>query len=108
MVQLQRMDAQLNTLNDEFCQVNTRVGRIARRKAHLGGFMESPSSSLEAFEDEDNDSNSNEDDDDEDEDASSPSDDEMSTLFTYLLSLVTKRGSSFDMRIVIYIRGELV
>ena len=34
-------------------------------------------------------------DDDEDGDASSPSDDKMSTWYTYPLSLVTKRGSSF-------------
>ena len=31
MAQLQRMDARLDTLNDELCQVNTRVGRIAQR-----------------------------------------------------------------------------
>ena len=30
MVQLQRMDARLNTLCNELCQVNTRVGRIAQ------------------------------------------------------------------------------
>ena len=30
MVQLQRMDARLDTLNDELCQVNTHIGRIAR------------------------------------------------------------------------------
>ena len=30
MAQLQHMDACLNTLNDELCQVNTRVGRIAK------------------------------------------------------------------------------
>ena len=29
MAQFQRMDARLNTLSDELCQVNTRVGRIA-------------------------------------------------------------------------------
>ena len=29
MAQLQRMDARLDTLNDELYQVNTRVGRIA-------------------------------------------------------------------------------
>ena len=29
MTQLQCMDARLDTLNDELCQVNTRVGRIA-------------------------------------------------------------------------------
>ena len=31
MTQLQHMDARLDTLNDELCQVNTYVGRIARR-----------------------------------------------------------------------------
>ena len=30
MAQLQRMDACLDTLTNELCQVNTRVGRIAR------------------------------------------------------------------------------
>ena len=30
MAQLQRMDACLDTLSDELCQVNTCVGRIAR------------------------------------------------------------------------------
>ena len=30
MAQFQRMDACLNTLNDELCQVNTHVNRIAR------------------------------------------------------------------------------
>ena len=73
--------------------MNTYVGCIARRQAHLGGFMESPSPPLEASEDDD-DSN-NDDDDDEDGDASSPRDDEMSTWHSYPLSLVTKKGSSF-------------
>ena len=68
MVQLQRMDARLNTLCNELCQVNTRVGRIAQWQAHLGGFVESPSPSLEASEDEDDDGDSDDDDDDEDED----------------------------------------
>ena len=81
MAQLQRMDARLDTLSDELCQVNTCVGRIAQRQAHLGGFVESPSPSLEASEDEDDDGDSDDDNDDkdEDEDASSPSDDQMST-----------------------------
>ena len=59
MVQLQCMDACLDTFNDELCQVNTCVGRIARRQARLGGFVESPSPSLEASEDEDDDGDSN-------------------------------------------------
>ena len=31
MAQLQYMDALLDTLSDELCQVNTHVGRIARQ-----------------------------------------------------------------------------
>ena len=64
------MDARLEPLSDELCQVNTHVGCIARRQARLDGFVESPSPSPEPSEDED-------DDDDEDEDASSPNDDKM-------------------------------
>ena len=79
MAQLQRMDACLKTLSDELCQVNTRVGRIARRQAHLGGSVAFPSPSLEASEDEDDDGDFDDDDDDEDEDevASSSGDDKM-------------------------------
>ena len=92
MVQLQRMDARLDTLSNELCQVNTRVSRIARWQARLGGFVESPSPLLEAFDDDDD---SDDDDDDEDGDASSPNDDEIFTWYTYPLSLVTKRRSNF-------------
>ena len=66
------MDARLDTLSDELCQVNTYVNRIARRQARLGGFVESFSPFPEAFEDEDDDGDSDDDDDGEDEDASSP------------------------------------
>ena len=93
------MDARLDTLSDELCQVNTRVGHIARRQACLGGFVESPSPSSEASEDEDDDGDSNDKDNDEDEDANWFSDDEMSTWFTYIF---------FDMRVAMYIGGELV
>ena len=79
MVQLQRMDAHLDTLSNELCHMNTRVNRFTQRQARLGSFIESPSPSLEAFKDEDDDSDSNYDDDNEDEDASSPSDDETTT-----------------------------
>ena len=78
MAQLVRMDACLNTLSDELCQVDTRVGRIARRQAAMGGFTTYISPSPPASEDE-SDDGSNSDDADEDKDASSPSDDEMST-----------------------------
>jgi len=71
------MDARLDTLNDELCQVNTHVGRITQWQARLSGFVESPSPSLEASGDEDDDGDYDNDDDDEDEDASSPSDDVM-------------------------------
>ena len=37
------MDARLDTLNDELCQVNTCVSRIAQRQAVMGGFTASPS-----------------------------------------------------------------
>ena len=74
MAQLQRMNTRLDTLSDELCQVKTHVDRIARRQAHLGGFVESSSPSPEAFKDKDDDGDSNDDD-----DASLPSDDEMTT-----------------------------
>ena len=76
IAQLQRMDARLDTLSDELCQVNTCVGRIVRRQARLGGFLKSSSPSPEASEDEDDDGDSN-DDDYDDEDTSSSSDDTM-------------------------------
>ena len=38
MAQLQCTDARLDTLNDELCQVNTRVGCIAQRQAEMGGY----------------------------------------------------------------------
>ena len=73
MAQLQCMDARLDTLSTELYQVNTRVGRIARRQVFLGGFVESPSPPPEAPE------ASEDDDDGEDRDTSSSSSDEMST-----------------------------
>ena len=66
------MDACHDTLSDELCQVNTRVGCITQWHACLDSFVESPSPSPVAFEDEDDDG-----DNDENEDASSPSDDEI-------------------------------
>ena len=38
MVQLQGMDAHLDTLSTELYQVNIHVGRIARRQATIGRF----------------------------------------------------------------------
>ena len=45
MVQLQRMDARLDTLSMELYQVNIRVDRIARRQAAIGGFAPEPTPS---------------------------------------------------------------
>ena len=61
--------------------MNTRVSRITRRQARMGGFTasSSPSPFLEASKDEDANNGSNGDDDDVDEDASSSSDEEMMT-----------------------------
>ena len=78
MAQLQRMDARLDTLSDELCQVNTRVGRIARRQAVMDGFTMASSSSPSTSENE-NDDGSGSDDADEDDDAGLPSGDEMFT-----------------------------
>ena len=77
MAQLVRMDARLDTLNDELCQVNTRIGRIARRQVAMRGLTVASSPSSSASEDE-SDVGSNNDGADEDNSACSPSDDEMS------------------------------
>ena len=45
MVQLQRMDARLDTLSTELYQVNVRVDRIARQQAAMGGFTPEPTPS---------------------------------------------------------------
>ena len=78
MAQLVRMDARLDTLNEELCQVNTHVGHIARRQAVMSGFTVVSSPSLEASKDESEDGSDSADD-AEDDDDGSPSDDEMST-----------------------------
>ena len=55
MAQLEHMDARLDTLSDELCQMHTCVSHIARLQARIGGFMASPSPSPSpaAFKDED-------------------------------------------------------
>ena len=78
MAQPVSMDACLNTLSDELCQVNTRVGHISRRQAAMGGFTAASSPFPPASEDESDDGFGSEDV-DEDDGASSPSDAEMST-----------------------------
>ena len=83
MVQLQRMDARLNTLSTELHWVKVRVNRITRQQASMGCFAfeatpSPPSPVASEFEDDD-------DDDGDDDDASDNADgdakstDEMST-----------------------------
>ena len=76
------MDALLDTLNDELCQVNTCVGRIAQRQAKMGGYT-MPSTPVapsdESDADDANDDDDADSDDEDDGDTSSPSNDEMST-----------------------------
>ena len=71
------MDARLDILSNELCQVNTRVGRIARRQAVMGGFIDSPPPAPEASEDDDDDATAF--DGEDDGNASSSNADEMST-----------------------------
>ena len=98
MMQLQRMDARLDTLSTEFYQVNIRVGCIARRQATMGEFTleatHSPPPPV-ASDSEDKDNNDGDDDDaSDDDDGDASSTDEMPTWYSYPLSLVTKKGNS--------------
>ena len=87
MVQLQRMDARLDTLSTELYQVNVRVGRIARWQVAMGGFALklTPSaphpvaSDSDAEDDDDDDGDDGDDDDASDDDGDASSTDEMST-----------------------------
>ena len=83
MAQLQRMDARLDTLFTEPCQVNVRVGRIARRQAIMGGFAPEasppPPPVASDFEAEDDDHGDDDDAFDDDDDGNASSIDEMST-----------------------------
>jgi len=76
MAQFQRMDACLDTFSDELCQVNTRVGRIARRQAEMGGYTVASSPVASA---DKSDGSGSVDDDEDDGNASSSSANEMST-----------------------------
>ena len=80
MVQLQRMDARLDTLSTELYQVNIHVGRIARRQVTMGGFTPKPTPSPPHPVASDSD----DDDDDDDDDASDDDGDVSSTdkMFT--------------------------
>ena len=83
MVQLQRMDARLDTLSTKLYQVNVRVGCIARRQATMGGFdpeASTPPPPLVASESEDEDNDGGDyDDASDDDDGDASSTDEMST-----------------------------
>ena len=104
MAQLQHMDARLDFLSDEMCQVNTLIGRIACWEACLGGFVASSSPSPRASEDEDGDTS-----DDEDDDASSSSDDEMKISQWLTLCHLWRKGKVvLGMKVVLYLGGELV
>ena len=86
MVQLQCMDARLDTLSTELYQVNVRVSRIAWWQATMGGFAPEPTPSpphpvafdFDAEDDDDDDSDAD-DDDASDDDGDASSTDEMST-----------------------------
>ena len=78
MAQLVHMDARLDTLSDDLCQVNTRVDHITQRQATMGGFTAASFPSPLTSDDESDDGSGSEDA-AKDDGASSPSDDEMST-----------------------------
>ena len=97
MVQLQCMDACLNTLFTELYKVNVRVGHITWWQATIGGFTPEacPPPPPVASDSEDEDDDDGDDDDvfdNDDGDASSTNG--MSTWHSYPLSLVTKGESS--------------
>ena len=82
MVQLQRMDARLDTLSTELYQVNVRVGRIVRWQVAMGGFApkHTPSPPHPVASDSDaEDDDDGDDDDASDDDGDASSTDEMST-----------------------------
>ena len=83
MVQLQCMDARLDTLSTELYQVNVRIGRIAWWQATMGDFSleASPLPPHMAFDSEDEDDDDDDDNDasDDDDDGDASSIDEMST-----------------------------
>ena len=83
MVQLQRMDARLDTLSTELYQVNVRVDRIARRQVTMGGFAPeatlSPPPSMASDSEDENDDDGDDNDASDDDDGDASSTDEMST-----------------------------
>ena len=89
----------IDYVTDEMCQMNTRIGRIARRQAHIGSYDPSPSPSLEASPDDESD--------DDEDDVDSSNDDEMTTSQCLALSFMTKRGSSFGFESSLVRRGKV-
>ena len=84
MVQLQHMDACLDTFSTEFYQVNVHVSRIARRQASMGGFAPNatpspPSPVASDSEDDDDDDDGDDNDASNDAGGDASSVDEMST-----------------------------
>ena len=61
MAQLAHMDARLDTLSDELCQVNTHVGRIARQQVVMIGFIIASSPTPPASEDKSDDGSGSDD-----------------------------------------------
>ena len=82
-MQLQRMDARLDTLSTKLYQVNVHVGHITSRQATMGGFAPEATPSPPppvAFDSEDEDDDDGDDDDaSDDADGDSSFTDEMST-----------------------------
>ena len=79
MAQLQRMDACLDILSKELCQVNIRVNRIARWQAAMGGFAPKPTPSPPHPVVMDSDAKEDDDDDGDDDDALDDNGDASST-----------------------------
>ena len=83
MVQLQRMDARLDTLSTELYQMNVRVSYIARRWASMGGFAPeatpSPPSPVASTSKDEDDDDGDDDDASDGADGEASSADEMST-----------------------------
>ena len=79
MAQLQRLDACLDTLSVDLCQMNTHVGFIAQHQAEMGGYTMPSTPVALADESDVDDADATASEDDDDGDASSSSTDEMST-----------------------------
>ena len=106
MVQLQRMDARLDTF---FMKVNVHVGRIAWRRASIGGFAPkatpSPLYPVASDSEDDDDDDSDDDDASDDADGDASSTNEMSTWHSTICHSWQKRGVVLDMK-VITLRGR--